>query len=238
MDTLDDTEAPKAAAASHKESNEWYKAFHAVYAGVGRDCSQPAGKNRYHKFKDKIVELWTAIEAYTGGDLPLRGRALEQLDEHRRACQNHPTLKRGGEPKASSSSAAAAALAMKMAFRSKPGVKPPTHTRWEHLDEKAALASLPEDLRNLVHCRNLATELGINTTRSAMEEQYEKLLTQYLHMMPEGEDALYSKCAGLALLSRYCHTNKEKRDISDVFERIVTEYLATLSGASPATASV
>ena len=243
LDTLDETEAPKAAAASHKESNEWYKAFHAIYAGVGRECSQPAGKNRYHKFKDKIVELWTAIEAYTGGDLPLRGRALEQLDEHRRACQNHPTMKRGGEPKASaSSSAAAAALAMKMAFRSKPGVKPPTHTRWEHLDEKAALASLPGDLRNLVHCRNLATELGITTTRSSMEEQYEKALTQYLHMTPEegegGEDALYSKCAGLALLARYCHTNKEKREITEVFERVLTEYLATLSGASLTTASV
>jgi hypothetical protein len=195
---------------------------------VGRDCSQPQGKNRYHKFKDKIVELWTAIEAYTGGDLPLRGRALEQLDEHRRACQSHPTMKR--EPRA----AAAMALKVAASYRPKPGVKPPTHTRWENLDEKAALASLPEELQHLVHCRNLATELGISG-RAAIEDQYDKVLTQFLQSTPQGADALYTKCIGLALLARYCHTHKEKKEISEVFERVITEYLAATSGVTIAT---
>jgi len=232
LDTLDETEAPKAAAASHKATNEWYKAFHAVYAGVGRDCSQPGGKNRYHKFKDKIVELWTGIEAYTGGDLPLRGRALEQLDEHRRACQSNPAVKR--EAKSALAFKVAAAAAAASTFRPKPGMRPPTHTRWEHLDEKLALSYLPEELQNLVHCRNLATELGISG-RAAIEDRYDKVLTQYLLLTPEGSDALYQKCSGLALLARYCHTNKEKKEIAEVFERVVMEYLAVTSGVVIAT---
>jgi hypothetical protein len=194
-----------------------------VYTGVGHDCSQPQGKNRYHKFKDKIVELWTAIEAYTGGDLPLRGRALEQLDEHRRACQSHPTIKR--EPRASTIKFAT--------FRPKPGIKPPTHTRWELFDEKAALHSLPADLQKLVHFRNLSTELG-SSGKAAIEEQYEKTLNEYLRDIPEGPDALYTKATGLAFLIRYCHTSKEKKDIADVYEHLITDYLAACNGIATA----
>lgn len=48
--------------ASGVEDNAWYQVFHAVYGGIAADnCSVPQGKNRYHKFKDKIVELWRYI---------------------------------------------------------------------------------------------------------------------------------------------------------------------------------
>ena len=55
---MDEANAPTSYAASHKPENEWYKAFDLVYGNVAADCSVPTGKNRFHKFKDKIIELW------------------------------------------------------------------------------------------------------------------------------------------------------------------------------------
>jgi hypothetical protein len=43
-------------------TNEWRVAFDAVYGSVLSDFSIPSGKNRYHKFRDKIVEIWKAME--------------------------------------------------------------------------------------------------------------------------------------------------------------------------------
>jgi hypothetical protein len=43
-------------------TNAWRVAFDATYNTVLSDFSIPSGKNRYHKFRDKIVEIWKAME--------------------------------------------------------------------------------------------------------------------------------------------------------------------------------
>jgi len=228
LDALDEAGAPKSAAASHKLTNPWYKAFHVIYNGIARDCSIPHGKNRYHKFKDKIVELWQAIEAYSGGDLPLRPRALEQLDEYRQACatqaitpKKDPTIPNGA-PKTPS---AIPKIKPPTANKSLPPERNPiVDTRWEHLDEAAVLKSLPESLQKLMNIRHLVLEVGAGN-KLAVEEQYDKLLQEYLMDVPETMDALYEKMLGLAFLCRYAQSSKERKDISDVYDRIVTEYL-------------
>ena len=98
LNSLESAGAHHSAAASHKASNPWYKSFHSIYGGVASDCSVPTGKNRYHKFKDKIVELWVAIdqnENYTG---PLADMAVRQLTSYRQACENKSTVGLDGKP--------------------------------------------------------------------------------------------------------------------------------------------
>jgi hypothetical protein len=46
-------------------TNEWRVAFDASYDTVLSDFSIPSGKNRYHKFRDKIVEIWKAMQENT-----------------------------------------------------------------------------------------------------------------------------------------------------------------------------
>jgi hypothetical protein len=46
-------------------TNEWRAAFDDSYNTVLSDFSVPSGKNRYHKFRDKIVEIWKAMEENT-----------------------------------------------------------------------------------------------------------------------------------------------------------------------------
>lgn len=61
--------------ASGVEDNAWYQVFHAVYGGFASDsCSVPQGKNRYHKFKDKIVELWRYMAVTEPPDHDVNGR--------------------------------------------------------------------------------------------------------------------------------------------------------------------
>jgi hypothetical protein len=43
-------------------TNEWRVAFDATYNTVLSDFSIPSGKNRFHKFRDKIVEIWKAMQ--------------------------------------------------------------------------------------------------------------------------------------------------------------------------------
>lgn len=63
-------------------------AFDMVYATVATDCHLPLGKNRHHKFKDKIVELWNAIEQEVlsknqSATHPLYALGIKQLDLYR-----------------------------------------------------------------------------------------------------------------------------------------------------------
>lgn len=61
--------------ASGTEDNAWFQVFHAVYGGFASDsCSVPQGKNRYHKFKDKIVELWRYMSVTEAPDHDINGR--------------------------------------------------------------------------------------------------------------------------------------------------------------------
>ena len=66
-------------------------AFADIYAGVARDYSVPQGKNRYHKFKDKVVEVWQALEQLPPGEHSCRVRAVRQLHRHRLAVADHAT---------------------------------------------------------------------------------------------------------------------------------------------------
>jgi hypothetical protein len=47
-------------------TNAWRVAFDATYSTVLSDFSIPSGKNRYHKYRDKIVEIWKAMELKDG----------------------------------------------------------------------------------------------------------------------------------------------------------------------------
>ena len=40
----------------------WADAFEAIYQTVASDYALPQGKNRLHKFKEKMVELWSAMQ--------------------------------------------------------------------------------------------------------------------------------------------------------------------------------
>ncbi|CAB9521910.1 expressed unknown protein [Seminavis robusta] len=61
--------------ASGVEDNAWYQVFHSVYGGIAADsCSVPQGKNRYHKFKDKIVELWRYMAVTDAPEHDINGR--------------------------------------------------------------------------------------------------------------------------------------------------------------------
>ena len=227
LDALEESGASKSAAASHKLTNAWYKAFHIIYNGVARDCSIPHGKNRYHKFKDKIVELWQAIEAYNGGDLPLRDRALGQLEDYRQACATQAVT-----PKKESSVPGVGPSKTPTMPRPKPQLNrilaterhAVVESRWEHLDEAQVLKSLPESLQKLIHVRNLVVEIG-SGNKLALDEQYDKTLQDYLKHMPESTDALYEKILGLAFLWRHAHGSKEKQDIGDVYARVVADFL-------------
>lgn len=233
LDALDEAGAPSVAAASHKPTNAWFKAFDLIYNGVARDCSVPHGKNRYHKFKDKIVELWQAVEDYTGDDLALRDRTVEQFETYKKACAlqaTTPKKESGGSssvthtPKTPSS--VVAPRTEKQAARR--SVIPPIHAKWKHLDEAAALESLPEPLKNLVHIRNLSQELNTGN-RLAIEEQYDKALQEYMKEIPEAKEALFEKSLALAFLSRSAQSNKESKDILAVYDRVVTDYLLAIS---------
>jgi hypothetical protein len=72
-------------------TNSWSAAFHNVYSTVASDCHMPQGKNRHHKFKDKIVELWTTMERDVRDPSssksiethPLYALAMKQLADYR-----------------------------------------------------------------------------------------------------------------------------------------------------------
>jgi hypothetical protein len=86
-------------------SNGWTTAFHNVYATVALDCHHPVGKNRHHKFKDKMVEIWTAMEAEVlagrkSAELsPVFALGLRQLERYRavtRDTEETRKIPRGG----------------------------------------------------------------------------------------------------------------------------------------------
>jgi hypothetical protein len=226
LDALDEAGAPESPSASHKESNPWYKAFNIIYNGVAHDCSVPHGKNRYHKFKDKILELWQGVEAHAPEDFPLRERALNQYEDYRKACATYAATpkKEVGTPKTPSATPRApktpASIRRILAAN-----------KWKHLDEAAALAGLPEPLKSLVNIRHMVNELGTNNADAAKEE-YEKALQDYLKDVPEDKDALYAKSLGLVFLCRYSQSATETKEITEVYERVISDFLVAISDSS------
>jgi hypothetical protein len=78
-------------------SNEWQAAFDASFNTVLSEFSIPSGKNRYHKFRDKIVEIWKAMQenqAKTGkvsDSNPLYAMAARQYRTFLRVTEERKT---------------------------------------------------------------------------------------------------------------------------------------------------
>ena len=201
MQALESSGAHHTAAASHKASNAWYKAFHAIYGGVASDCSVPTGKNRYHKFKDKIVELWNAVEqadeSYTSA---LRETAVRQLVTYREALdtKSSASLEEGmggkginglgakGDSKDKRVGSGEKAVGGGKAGSNKrphqttsSSKYPPPFQTWAHLDEAAALERLPQPLRTLLNLRHMGVEVQSQDT-VLVEEAYSKALDEFL----------------------------------------------------------
>ena len=93
-------------------------AFHNVYASVALECHHPVGKNRHLKFKEKMVEIWLAMEKESASNKagtannPLYALAARQLETYRRATQEEEETKqhakRGGVRAGGSSASGAA----------------------------------------------------------------------------------------------------------------------------------
>ena len=45
------------------ENTPWHRAFTELYETVATEHALPQGKNRLHKFKEKMVELWNAMDS-------------------------------------------------------------------------------------------------------------------------------------------------------------------------------
>lgn len=231
---MDQAHAPSAAVASHKATNPWFKAFELVYDGVASDCSVPTGKNRFHKFKDKIVELWTAMEHEAPDDHPLKPRSMEQLTLYRQACEEAQKAELS-DPKTPGKAALIKKApigtpAMKRPYSST--YHPTTGRMWKHLDEGSALSKLPEPLRSLTHLRHMAAEIGANGAKQDVEVQYMAELYNYLAATSSDP---FDKSQTLTTLYRLSQSPKEAKDILAAYERAVQEYL--VSNANKAAAA-
>ena len=229
---MDEAHAPSSAVASHKATNPWFKAFELVYDGVASDCSVPTGKNRFHKFKDKIVELWTAMEHEAPDDHPLKPRALEQLSLYRQACEEaqKAELNDGKSPGKASliKKAPMGTAAMKRPYSST--FHPTTGRMWKHLDESSALQKLPEPLKSLTHLRHMATEIGASGAKQDVEVQYMAELYNYLAESNSAEP--FARAQILTALYRLSQSAKEAKDILAAYERSVQEYLVQMAPPS------
>eukprot|EP00535_Pseudo-nitzschia_heimii_P003899 CAMPEP_0197178646 /NCGR_PEP_ID=MMETSP1423-20130617/3864_1 /TAXON_ID=476441 /ORGANISM="Pseudo-nitzschia heimii, Strain UNC1101" /LENGTH=523 /DNA_ID=CAMNT_0042628429 /DNA_START=280 /DNA_END=1851 /DNA_ORIENTATION=- len=213
LQCIEEAGAPEAAAASHKANNAWYKAFDLIYGGVAREYSIPTGKNRYHKFKDKILEVWVALEAQAPGENHCRDLALEQYERYKRACaevnkssaggghhHHHHHLQSApnkagkiGAGHSAGGSASGKLAGGKRSFSTAMGGGPvlyaPSGTAalWKNLEEASVLGSLPEHLRSLVHLKQLSKEMaactGNRATRKGIEEHSKKLDGAYLEAL-------------------------------------------------------
>jgi hypothetical protein len=215
-----------------------------VYGGIAAECSIPTGKNRYHKFKDKIVELWTAMESQAPDDHPLKQRAVDQFDQYRKACQEQqmqvikredpktpttPIIKIPTDRSTLPPGAGSAAALGRAAFpppqvstkRSYSSMMPNSGIKWKHMDETAAIQKLPEPLQSLLHLRHLGSELK---AKSTVEIAFQKALDEYLKQGGE-KDELYDKTLCLASLYRQAQSPKELKEILAAYEAAVSEYL-------------
>lgn len=78
---------------SAASENPWARAFKEFYDSVASEYSRPSGKNRIHKFKAKMVELWKAMEMeLESGDKsrsdPIYSMALRQYRRYNSVLSN------------------------------------------------------------------------------------------------------------------------------------------------------
>ncbi|KAG7359465.1 hypothetical protein IV203_034563 [Nitzschia inconspicua] len=255
LDAIEAAGAPHAAAASHKASNAWYKAFDLVYGGVASDYSIPTGKNRYHKFKDKIVEVWCALEQDAPADHPCRGKAMAQLDTYRQACAevNKPAVGSSsavGTPKAVRTSTGGGTATKPSVISSATAKRgfagPPSGVLYKNIDEVKIIATLPEPLQSLLHLRQLQREMAATTavriTKKNLEDHSRKVDTAYLDALnefagplddedekkpdePLDKDEAFARAQALAVLYRYANPGMEQRTLSEAYQKAVDQYV-------------
>jgi hypothetical protein len=74
----------------------WNTAFDVIYGTVAREFSMPVGKNRLHKFKTKMIELWIAMEreaklGHRSSADPVYKMALKQWEIHQSVNKDRPS---------------------------------------------------------------------------------------------------------------------------------------------------
>jgi hypothetical protein len=252
LNSLESSGAPLVAAASHKAGNPWYKAFHGVYGGVAADCSIPTGKNRYHKFKDKIVELWTAMEQIESH--PLKEMGVQQISSYRLACESKSSNKDAGPstpktpkgasgtttPGAAASNKRAADLKSTTSANKRPNLGNPAQVppqQWRHLDEALALANLPQPLQSLVHLRHLGNEVQSTDTQTQLvEDSYQRALSDFLESpLPKSTEALMGiaqSCLALWRCAKRLQKNPECKAILYMYHNVVQECVQSLPSAT------
>jgi hypothetical protein len=227
-----------------------------VYGGVASDYSIPTGKNRYHKFKDKIVEVWCALEQDAPADHPCRSKAMIQLDTYRQACtdMNKPAGAPSaiGTPKRTGTATKPVVIASVGAKRGFAGPSP--GGLYKNLDEAKVIATLPEPLQSLLHLRQLQKEMTAATvvriTKKNLEDHSRKVDTAYLDALnefagavddeeddkkpevPLDKDQAFARAQALALLYRYANPGMEQRTLSEAYQKAVDQYVTHVSPAA------
>lgn len=218
-----------------------------VYGGIASDYSIPTGKNRYHKFKDKIVEVWVALEQDAPQDHICRQKAIEQLEIYRQACSDankSPGGTASGTPKRSvSTGGTPARMSAQQAKRGFAG--PPAGVLYKHLDEAKVIETLPEPLQSLLHLRMIEKEMTATTsvklTKKNLEDHSKKVETAYIDALKEftgddedggkkeepilDKDEAYARAQALALLYRYANSGLEQKMISEAYQKASDQYV-------------
>ncbi|KAL3921411.1 MAG: hypothetical protein SGILL_002761 [Bacillariaceae sp.] len=217
--------------------------FDLVYGGVASDYSIPTGKNRYHKFKDKIVEVWCALEQDAPPDHHARDKAVAQLEVYRAACGDVKSAGISGTPKRSASAAGGSRMSAQQAKRGYAG--PPQGVMYKHLDEAKVIETLPEPLQSLLHLRQMEKEMTATTsvkiTKKNLEDHSKKVDTAYMEAVTEfaggddsddkkndpilDKDEAYARAQALALLYRYANAGIEQKMLSDAYQKAVDQYV-------------
>ena len=203
LQCIEEAGAPEASSASHKANNAWYKAFDLIYGGVAREYSIPTGKNRYHKFKDKILEVWVALEGQAPGENHCRELSMDQYDRYKRVCAEASKTATTSTPikvgKTGAGQTASGAYKLTGGKRSYstamgggaslPASNFQSGCLWKNLDESKVLEGLPPKLRSLVHLKQLSKEMAAGTAnraaRRGIEEHSKKLDGAYLEALTE-----------------------------------------------------
>jgi hypothetical protein len=201
-------------------TNEWRVAFDASYNTILSDFSVPSGKNRYHKFRDKIVEIWKAMEENTevvADNNPLCAMAARQyryflqvtderkaaigLDDRKQAPSASPRshkkdtskTKSNSVPAATSTAAAAAAAAP----TSTPAATPVTGTR------KRPAVAPPPTTSPIVATTQLAT-VGFAATARSIAASSSNNINQ-----GDLSEALLSKLETITILLQTANNNPQ-----------------------------
>jgi hypothetical protein len=196
-------------------TNEWRVAFDASYNTVLSDFSIPSGKNRYHKFRDKIVEIWKAMQENTEivSDHTLYAMAERQyknflrvtderkaavgLDDRKPAPSSSPVSQKKDASKAKSKAVPAAtstATTPVTGNKKRPAVAAPPTTSPIAMSTKLSTVGFATTARAIA---NSVANSGSNTDQSELADQ------------SEWPEALMSKLETITVLLQTANNNPQ-----------------------------